>query len=191
MELKLRVNGTTPLLQSNASIMIAESLQPAKTRAEKDLTPERQAEKRVYLNDDGQFVHPTTAFRNSFLSGAKEVKIGRAAAAKYLAGALLLNPQPATVLLNEDDEPFEKYEVHSATVVMPSTKGRVIRGWPKFNNWHVNLDAYIDETMWPESNQTLQRIFDFAGKLVGVGDGRPEKRKLGFGQYTVEIVSQG
>lgn len=186
MDLKLRVDGTTPLLQCNAAMLLAPG--PAKTRAEKDLSPADQAKQRVYLDDEDRFVHPTVAFRNAILGGGKEVKIGRAAAAKYLAGALILNPQPSAVLLDNRDKPFQEYEVHAASVVMPATKGRVVRGWPKFNDWHVNLDAYLDETIWNEPIETLQRIFDFAGRLVGVGDGRPEKRKLGFGQFRVTIL---
>jgi len=187
MELKLNIVGTTPLLQNNASVMLAGG--PAKTRAEKDLPPHDQAPNRVYLNSEEQFVHPTVAFRNAIMGGGKEVKIGRANAAKYLSGALLLNPQPSAVLLNQKTKkPFEKFDVHVAMVVMPSTGGRVIRGWPKFENWMVELDAYLDEVMWSESMETLQRIFDFSGRLYGVGDGRPEKRKLGFGQFKVEIV---
>ncbi len=186
MELKLHVKGTTPLLQHNAATML--DVGPAKTRAEKDLPPAQQAAKGVYLDKDGMFVHPTAAFRNAILTGGKEVKIGMSASSKYLAGAMILNPQPGVVLVDDDGDPLTEYEVHVATVKMPTSGGRVIRGWPKFNEWNVHLDCYIDDAMWPSDLETLERILGFAGKLAGVGDGRPEKRKLGFGQFEVSTT---
>lgn len=186
MELELEVKGLTPLLQNNAAPML--TAKKGKTTAEKDPSPEYQASQGIYLNDDDQFCHPTVAFRSAILGGGKEVKIGRSAASKYIAGALLLNPQPDVVLLTTEGEPFAEYDLHVASVVMPSTKGRVVRGWPKFKNWQVHLSAYIDEEMWPADMETLERVFKYAGTLYGVGDGRPEKRKLGFGQFEVKVL---
>lgn len=159
-----------------------------KTRAQANPAPHEEAENGVYRNDDDQFCHPVAAFKNAFVTAGKKYKIGRASAASSLAGAMSLEPADYVVLCDSEGEPLNEYEVDIRTVVMPSTKGRIVRGRPKFKEWGCVLQLTLNDKFWDGDDELLNDIFEFAGQMVGVGDGRPEKRALQFGKFTVEAV---
>lgn len=183
-EYKLKIIGTTPLMQHNPTSML---FQPkGKTRAQSNPTPEEEASLGVYQNQDGQYVHPTSAFRNAFITAAKKYKIGRGSAATSLAGAMSLDPADTVILCDPNGEPLSEYEVDVRTVVVPSTKGRVVRGRPKFREWGCILTLVLNDKFWAGDDELLGEIFEYAGQMVGVGDGRPEKRALQFGKFNVE-----
>lgn len=181
----IKITGTTPLMQSCPQAMLFAP--KGKTRAQTDLPPSEQAEVRVY-KDGELFVHPASAFRNAFITAAKQFKIGRASAASKLAGAMSLEPADYVVICDLNGEPVTDYEVDVRTVVMPSTKGRVVRGRPKFSEWGCALTLTMNDKFWPGDDDLLNEIFDYAGEMIGVGEGRPEKRALTFGKFKVELA---
>lgn len=70
---------------------------------------------------------------------------------------------------------------------MPSTKGRVIRGRPKFTEWGCVLTLGLNDKYWPGDDELLEEILSYAGEMIGIGEGRPEKRALQFGKFRVEL----
>lgn len=180
----IKIVGTTPLMQNNPQSMLFAP--KGKTRAQTNLPPHEQAERGVY-RDGELFVHPATAFRNAFVTAAKQFKIGRTSAATRLSGCMSLDPAEYVVICDGNGEPVKDYEVDVRTVVMPSTKGRVVRGRPKFNEWGCTLTLTMNDKFWPGDDDLLREILDYAGEMVGVGDGRPEK-KLTFGKFKAELA---
>ena len=67
-------------------------------------------------------------------------------------------------------------------VVMPATKGRIVRYRPRLNQWKVSFDIEFDNTLITETQ--LRRVVDDAGSRVGLLDFRPE-RKGPFGRFIV------
>jgi hypothetical protein len=189
MKLALHIEGETPLLQNNAAVMLAAK---ETTKAKADRPPNEQAATSVYMQDD-LYVHPTIAFRNAFIGGAKKVKspLGRGFAATPFAAAATLHPLDYAVLSDSKGKPLTKYDIYVTTVRRPPrTGGRVTSGRAKWNDWHVFLDLELDERIWPkEANDSLDAIFEFAGLMQGVGEHRPELRGIGFGKFKVNIVT--
>jgi hypothetical protein len=67
-------------------------------------------------------------------------------------------------------------------VVVPATKGRVVRHRPRFDEWRVTYSVEWDETLMTEGQ--VRRIVDDTGSRVGLLDFRPEK-KGPFGRFVV------
>lgn len=184
IEYDLKINGISPLMQNNPASMLVST---GKTRSQTDLAPADQARTKVYLDENDRFVHPVSAFKNAFIAAGKKYKIGRTGAATYLAGAMLLAPDYG-VILGSNGLPAESYEIDVRSVVMPSTRGRVIRGRPRFDTWGIDLQMSMNEKYWPGDDDLLYEIFEYAGQMIGVGEGRPEKRALAFGKFEVSLA---
>ena len=91
---------------------------------------------------------------------------------------------PAGVAINEIICPLntKKYEVDSRSVVIPSTGGRIMCHRPRLDEWALDFTLDIDTEMF--SPALVRQIVDDAGKKVGLGDYRPD-RKGPFGKFVV------
>jgi hypothetical protein len=67
-------------------------------------------------------------------------------------------------------------------VVIPSTKGRVLRHRPRLDAWETSFTLIFDETLMSEKQ--VRKIIDDCGSLVGLLDFRPE-RKGPYGRFMV------
>jgi len=65
----------------------------------------------------------------------------------------------------------QKWEPRSDSVVIPSTKGRVLRKRPMLKEWELSFELTFDEKLMPP--EVLKRILDSAGESIGIGDWRP------------------
>ncbi|MEZ6097264.1 MAG: hypothetical protein R3C03_24075 [Pirellulaceae bacterium] len=80
---------------------------------------------------------------------------------------------------------MKRYEIHSCRAVVQ--RAGIIRHRPKFNDWGCLLALEVDTEMLPDVS-IVQELLNIAGKIIGVGDWRPEK--LGtFGRFSAEIVA--
>ena len=124
----------------------------------------------------GNLYVPAENLRRSLVSAATYEKAkGRGSLAKFAAAAIFVSPD---VL----DLGTSKYEIDSRPVVIPATKGRVIRHRPMLPKWALEFTVEYDETLLNEAQ--LRRIVDHAGSKVGLLDYRPEKRGP-FGRFMV------
>jgi hypothetical protein len=76
----------------------------------------------------------------------------------------------------------QKYVVDGRTVVIPATKGRVMRYRPRLNEWSVQFLVEYDDTLLNE--EQMRRVVDDTGTRVGFLDFRPEK-KGPYGRFMV------
>lgn len=67
--------------------------------------------------------------------------------------------------------------------VIPSTGGRIMCHRPRFDDWRASLTLEVDDSMFSEA--LARELLDLAGKRIGVGDFRPE-RKGPFGRFRVD-----
>jgi len=65
----------------------------------------------------------------------------------------------------------KKYEIDSRAVVVPATKGRIVRHRPRLDSWKVTFKLGWDETLITEMQ--VKRIVEDMGKRVGLLDFRP------------------
>src|SRR5437763_893416 len=128
---------------------------------------------RLYTNGNGPFL-PAENIRQSMIGAASRHKIGRRAATTDIAASIYVTP--FELPLSGD------WHVDARAVVIPATKGRILRYRPMFDEWSIDFKLLIDVDL--VSASLVQAILEDAGKLVGIGDFRPA-RKGPYGRFSV------
>jgi hypothetical protein len=137
---------------------------------------EKQAEYAAYRMPDKTLYFPNVNVARCLVAAATYSKgKGRASLQKQAAACMLVTPEHLS---------FEtkNYEIDSRPVVIPVTKGRVMRHRPKLSSWQLTFMLEYDPTLLKEKE--AREIMDNAGSRVGIGDFRPEK-KGPFGRFMV------
>jgi hypothetical protein len=62
------------------------------------------------------------------------------------------------------------------------TKGRMMVIRPRFNKWSVQFEIILNDEGVPK--EVINEILEHAGKYVGIGDWRPEKKGM-FGKFMI------
>ncbi len=138
--------------------------------------PAEQVKTAEYRDPDGNLYIPGIAFQRCLIGAATYSKgKGRASLQKPVAAGVLVNPERAII------DPQE-YKIDGRHVVIPATKGRIIRYRPRFDDWKATFVIEYDPTLLKE--EELRQVVDDAGSRVGLLDFRPE-RKGPYGRFIV------
>lgn len=167
---QVKIKGMTPLL------MHAYPLETVEAIEKKSI--EDQAEYAAYRDPDTKELYvPGIAVQRALVSGATFSKgKGRSTLQKPVAACVLITPERLSLGTTE-------FEIDTRPVVIPSTKGRILRHRPRFGaGWEVEFQLEYDENLLTEDQ--IRRIVDDTGTRVGVLDFRPEK-KGPFGRFVV------
>jgi len=165
---KIELTGESALLMHSFPMVPIEAIEK-KSR-------EEQAELAAYRNSDGKLYVPGIALGRALVSGATYSKgKGRGNLSRIVAGTLRVSPEHLPL------DP-QSYTIDSRPVVVPATKGRVVRHRPRFDAWKITAALEWDGTLMTEAQ--VRRVVDDTGKLVGLLDFRPEK-KGPFGRFVV------
>lgn len=171
MKINVEVKGITPLLM-NKFDMTGE-------KADKNATPREVAEKKAYRLDDGKFFIPMTWMYGAMMNAGRNIKLGKRQIStrdsSMLASGAWIDEE--VFILSNDD-----FEVDSRPVVVPATGGRIVAHRPRFDEWSFSFSLTVDEQVFGE--KLIRELIDDAGKKVGIGDFRPE-RKGWFGRFVV------
>lgn len=186
----VKIQGSTALLQHrfNESSEI-----PGDTRAVliNRGTPREEAEKAVYRDKKTkEFYFPGASIGRLLREAGSGHKLkGSRKSAKYIVPSAVVVMNDTVTLLNGDGKTKVKdFEVDSRPVVIPSTKGRIMRHRPRFDQWSASFTLRINETILPVD--FIHRLLDEGGLQLGIGDFRPE-RGGPFGTFqTVEWKEQ-
>ena len=185
--IKVRIDGLTPLLQSNGNQVLLPKAVEQKQKSQ-EFNPVEAAALGIYKLPDGTFGHPTAAFRSAFIAAAKQYKIGKKSSASLLAGALELLPIDLVPLLDQAGNPLTEYNI-DVRVIVVNRGAHLPAAKPRFDDWHCHLTLDIDDSVWPTGQEELlDKIMNYAGRAIGVGSGRPEMRKLSFGKFSATRV---
>lgn len=140
-------------------------------------TKEEQAEIAAYRDPKTKELYvPGVAVQRALIGGAVFSKgKGRASLQKPTAACVLISPERIPL-------GTKNYEIDSRPVVIPSTKGRIIRHRPVLNDWRITFEIEFDDALIKESE--LRTIVDDTGKRVGLLDFRPAM-KGPFGRFVV------
>ena len=163
------ITGLSPLLMHAYPLVPVESIEKK--------TPEDQAELAAYrIPGSRELCIPATSMQRALIAGAAYSKgKGRASLQKPAAACLLVEEIYLGLKL-------DKYEIDARPVVIPATKGRVVRYRPRIDEWRAMFHLSYDETLL--SAKQVRSIVDDTGKNVGLLDFRPEK-KGPFGRFVV------
>jgi len=168
------ITGTSPLLMNRPSALIGDI---SKEKTQKDETPEKQAEKKLY-EIDGKLYQPETHIKGSLVEAGKDQKVvgkGKSTYSKIVGYAVEINPF-------EIIHKKQKWTPYSVLAVNPSTRGRNLLHRPMLKEWELDFEVTFDEEQIPAS--ILKEIMERAGKFVGIGDWRPAKKGR-FGKFQV------
>lgn len=163
------IEGISPILMHAFPMVPVEAIEKK--------TPEEQAELAAFRDPETKNLFiPGQSLQRAFVSAASYSKgKGRGSLSRSAAACLLVSPERL-------DLGCHNYAVDARPVVVPATKGRIVRYRPRLDKWKVTLDIDYDETLLTEIQ--VRRIVDDAGSRVGVLDFRPEKRGP-FGRFIV------
>ncbi len=168
------LKGLTPLLvnrfHEDAQLEASSGVHSRKER----LTPDEDAKDRLYWNDEIGCYFPAENVRQAIIAAGSRHKIGRKGASTDLAAALYIEPFALPLTGN--------WHVDSRPVVIPATRGRVLRHRPMFDDWRLDLTLHVDAQLIDLA--LVRRVVDDAGNYEGIGDFRPA-RKGPFGRFVV------
>lgn len=173
-QVQVKISGTTPLIVNRFHEDAQEEASSGVHSRRERPGPEDDARDRLYQNDDGPYF-PAENVRRAIIAAAARTKIGRRSATTDVAAALFVLPFALPIAGD--------WHVDSRPVVIPATKGRILRHRPMFDEWAISLTLQIETELIDA--KTIRKILDDAGNYVGIGDYRPE-RKGPFGRFRVD-----
>lgn len=141
-------------------------------------TPAEQAEYAAYRDPDnkGNLYLPGIAIQRALIAAAVFSKgKGRASLQKPVAACVMVDPERIPLGVHD-------FVIDSRPVVIPATKGRIIRHRPRLDEWKASFTIEFDDEL--VTAVQLRTIVDDMGKRVGLLDFRPE-RKGPFGRCAV------
>lgn len=167
-KINVELTGISPLL------MHAFPMVPIEALEKKSI--EEQAEYSAYRDENKNLFVPAINIQRAIIAAASFSKgKGRASLQKQAAACITVTPE--RILLGVKD-----YAIDSRPVVVPATKGRIMRHRPRLDSWKLSFELEYDENLITETQ--LRRICDDMGSRVGLLDFRPE-RKGPFGRAMI------
>lgn len=176
----IRIAGASPLLMHRFGEQSEADVQTQVRRIQRAQgLPRDVAEAVAYRLPTGELYLPSTMLQRAFVEAAADYKQrGKRQSMKYAAGAAFLVDGDVLSF----DPPLRDFEVDSRPVVIPATKGRVMRHRPRLDAWSISTRALVDESLVPLD--LVLEILGHAGRIKGLGDFRPQKGGP-FGRFQV------
>lgn len=168
-KIEITIKGLSPLLMHAFPMTEIKSFEK--------LSKEEQAEHAAYrVAETEELYVPGIAIQRALVSAATFSKgKGRSTLQKIVAACVQIDPEYC--LLGT-----KTYEIDSRPVVVPATKGRVMRHRPRFNDWEVSFSITFDLELLTEAQ--MRTIVEDTGSRIGILDFRPEK-KGSFGRFMI------
>jgi hypothetical protein len=186
----VHLRGDTPLLMNAMSqeqlLDLWHKRKPSKTAARPD--PREWADTRVYRLHDGRPCIPPKNLMASFIAAGKFIRLdGRRQVSTndstVLPGMLQIEDIHLPVFAPETENPA-RWEVDLQQGRNPNGGEAVCIIRPRFDEWEVRCVLEIDQEEMPLP--MAKRLVTLAGRRMGLGDGRPQ-RKLTFGRYSITL----
>ncbi len=186
-----RIEGTTSLIQHRFGEEAEGGLdKPTRLIGSSRGTPREEAEKVTYRFPNGELYHPGAAISRLLREAGSNHKIkGSRRSVKFaVPSAVIVLDDAIAIECPESGEAISDYEVDSRPVVIPSTKGRVMRHRPRLDKWSMTFHLEIDDDLLPV--EFVHQLLSEGGKKLGIGDFRPEKGGP-FGRFIVTSWAKG
>lgn len=145
--------------------------------------PRTEALSHAYVAPDGTFYFSAFSIPNSMSSAGSNHKLkGSRKTLRFVVPSAVMVTSDVITIMNGHGGPAENFEVDSRPVTIPSTKGRIMRHRPRFNQWSARFSLLLDDKQL--SVDMASQLLTEAGLSIGIGDFRPEKRGP-FGRFRV------
>ena len=171
---EVELTGITPLLQNKPEEYGFDE-EWVEKKAGNDY--EKEAFQKLYIDMDGNLYQPATHIERALIEAGKKIKVkgqGKATYSKLFGSMVSI---PTLEIPHQETD----WEIFKALVVIPSTKGRVMRYRPMFRNWKLRFDIEFEDEIPADA---VKEGLEIAGRYVGIGDWRPEKKGK-FGRFQV------
>ncbi len=179
---EVTIKGITPLLQHRFT---EKSEQPGVTRPVLDQPrdPRAEAEQYAYRNGSSYYFPGAAIARLLREAGGSHKLKGNRKSIKYIVpAAVIVSSDAITILKNDCKSKVTKFEVDSRPVVIPATKGRIMRHRPRWDAWAAKFILEIDPEVL--TVELIHQLLTEGGTRIGIGDYRPE-RGGPFGRFRV------
>jgi hypothetical protein len=172
MKYHIEIEGIRPLLQNRFPEESFEA--EAKTKRNVGTIKGDVPETKLYKLPDGTIYEPAEHILGTLIKAATNFKVGGKRGKSYK------DLIQSSVIITPDTIPHihQEWIVDKRSVVVPATRGRVMRLRPRFDKWALKFSLEIVEDRIGKA--TIKEILDFAGTSVGIGDYRPR-----FGGFIV------
>lgn len=175
----IELNGASPLLQNRFTG--ADEIGTKTTKRKVETTKENKVEDTIYMTSDGKIYQPSDSIKQALIEAGKAFKKGKSNLSKTFASFVLVEPE-AIIHSNQ------KWMTDRRAVVIPSTRGRVMRNRARIEKWKLKFEITIlDDSEIDE--KTLHDALDYAGHYIGIGDYRPQKKGM-FGRFITSSISK-
>lgn len=191
MIVEVECRGTSPLLMNKMDESTLEGLRtkrksPKAANVGGTATPREDAERKVYLSEDGPYI-PGQNLMACFIAAGQYMRLdGKRqisnAKSTVLPGLMTLLTS-APLLKVPDTDKAATWEADVMQGRNPNGGEAVAICRPRFDEWSVTFSIDIDEHEIGEN--TIRELIDKAGRRVGLGDFRPQRKGI-FGQFRVE-----
>ena len=178
---RYRIEGVSSLLMHSPEVMMEPK--PVGVTTRRIPSPEEEAEKGAYRDEEGFLYLPSIAFRASLVHGAGGRKIGKTAARTVLAGAVFSTGTRTRLVDPETGEGLREYRIHRSRVVVQ--RASIIRARPEIERWGCVLDLEVDLDF--TNPWQIEELLNISGRIGGVGDYRPERRGP-HGRYGAKLM---
>jgi len=178
LKYEVKLKGITPLLHNKPEEY---GFEPEWVEKRTNNDYEKEALKKLYVNAEGQIYQPAIHIERALIEAGKKIRVKGQGKATYskLFGSMI-------EICREDIPLDSKYEIFKALVVIPSTKGRIMRYRPMFKDWLLKFEIMFEEEIAPE---VVKEALEIAGKYIGIGDWRPAKKGK-FGRFQVTLFKK-
>lgn len=177
MRIKVKIEGLSPLLMNKFAPVDGNGSSPVFRGEESDLR--KEAAKKLYADEKGNLFIPAPNIFSCLIEGGKFHKMGKSKVTTMKTSLI-----PAGIAIEEAECPLgtKKWDVDTRAVVNPMTGGRRLCNRPRLDKWSLTFHLDVDETMFPV--ELVEKIVSDAGRRIGLGDFRPQ-RKGPFGRFGV------
>ena len=197
MQYRITVSGLSPIIHHNGTAgldtrsavsreiaAIAAKRGGNRTAADDVRLRELEAQRSLWLDENGAPTIPATAIRATIEAGARKRKQGT-----QVRGGLM-------VLSTAFDYDTEKYGTGveklgrstQYTVPVVVKNSRILRTRAKFDEpWSCTFELDVDDELIDQSQ--LLEWLDIAGRQIGLGDWRPEKSGM-FGRFAASDIDK-
>lgn len=187
MKIEIEIQGTMPLLMNrfgeDSEVKVGGGTSVTFTGDRG--TPREQAAPKRYSDDAGRLYIPGPNIYAAIIAAGSFHKAGKSKLTTFktsLIPAGVMVDDLVCQLIDADGKAITEWEVDSRSVVNPSTGGRRMCHRPRVDKWRMRFTLDVDTTMF--SPNLVRAIVDDAGKKLGLGDYRPQK-KGPFGRFVV------
>ncbi len=174
---EVRIEGTSPILFHNPAGMARSSAIKKDKDSRTIPTPDEEAKASCYwLPDESSLMFPGDNIQSAMLRVATVYKVNKTALTPFVAGSVMIEPEHV---------PFntKSYVVDTRRAVVQ--RQGILRSRAKLPKWKLEFKLLVeDDFPTREAGDLLRGMLEEAGRRVGIGDFRPERRGR-FGKFSV------